>query len=190
LFAQDLNALETVFAEGLSTDEAEDDFCGVQPTRMLGRVVKFETPGQSVCLGSGEDGTKGGRMMRVEVVYKQMDCLRLRIGFCDSHQLATERVPGTICRDLSEVTPGLWLGDPEDVRFPQPNVLVVPVNNSPACTQGDSLLSAKKEGFLIKNQNGLFLIVWTRQETENGEHLPDEVRRQNWNDPHFFPATA
>ena len=112
--------------EATAGQYAELDLRHVQPTPVLGRIVKLQPPGNPPGLGCRESLVQRRRAMGVQIVQHQPHHLGFRVGFI--HQPA--HLPGEVLHrspfgDLHVPPAGQGFASQEQVAGPLPPVLVV-----------------------------------------------------------------
>src|SRR5574341_1111898 len=107
-------------------EHAELDFSHVEPTAMLGRVVKDHTSGKAIGFGGCKGLVERRQLMDVEIIHDQLNTFSIRIADIDQPtQLMSEILSGTMLGDFDMPPVGQRLEEQEQVARPVALIFIV-----------------------------------------------------------------
>ena len=177
--------------ETLARDEARFELGGIEPARVLGRVVQHEAAPQPPPLKLSEDGLDRATEVDVEIVHDKVNPARRAIALGDLSQRPHECGSLAVRRREGQAAPGQRLHDAEDVCGPAPDVLVIGASQLARRHRlAAPRVFPENDGPLIQADDRLVGIELTSVEPEHVLHAVDELAADFRHAPHFFPATA
>src|ERR1039457_6948289 len=112
--------------EALAIELAKFDFADIKPTSVLGRVVDFQSAGQSSSLFRREGFVKGSRTVSVQVVHYQAGLRGLRVTFIQhAFDESAPVLAGAVFGDGDVAASGQRFDLQEDFRHSITHILVV-----------------------------------------------------------------
>lgn len=182
---------DPALAEALARNQARLHLGGVEPTRVLRRVVDLEALPERAALPLAEGVAAGLLGMGAQVVGDEVDALGRRVRLRDSMQRPPEVAVLAPSRRVGQPPPRLGLHDAEDVRRPPADVLVVSSRRAAwRHRRAGPRRIAQNDGAFIEADDGLPRIQRPGVQAQHVLHPLDELGVDRRHAPHFFPATA
>jgi len=188
---QRVQVTDAAGANALARDETRLHLSGVEPTRVLGRVVDDESPPKAPANADAERQDDALLGVGTEVVEDEVDPPGIAVPAGDSPQSSRERPPVPIRRRVGESAACDWLDDAEDVGRAFPHVLVVGAGRL-ARLDGQSAAGRieQLDGTLVQAHDRFSLAVRAGVQRQHVLHPVDELLVDFGHAPHFFPARA
>ena len=178
-------------AEALARNQARLHLGGIQPARVLRRVVDREALPKCAAAALAKRVAASLLGVRAQVVGDEVDAPGLRVRLRDSMQRASEVAVLAASRRVRQPPPCLGLDDAEDVRRPPAHVLVVGSRRAARRHRRAGPRGvAQDDRAFIETDDGLQRVQRARVQAQHVLHPLDELGADRRHAPHFFPATA